>query len=81
MLRSGREGNDTEGSDGIDAVVVEDVDRWVRDQGDYHTARKRLDFLGTTLHSATGKVTKADGTLRALMSEMAVHHAQSSRFG
>ena len=31
---------------------------------------KELDFLGITIHTATGKVTKIDGALRALMGEM-----------
>lgn len=54
----------------FDAIVIEDLDRLSRDQGDYHTARKRLDFLGITIHTATGQVTRMDGALRALMSEM-----------
>ena len=53
----------------FDVIVAEDMDRIFRDQADYHNARKRLDFLGITLHTATGKVGTIDGTLRALMSE------------
>jgi site-specific DNA recombinase len=44
----------------FDVVVTEDMDRIFRDQADYHAARKELDFLGITIHSATGKVTKID---------------------
>jgi site-specific DNA recombinase len=48
----------------FDVVVAEDMDRIFRDQADYHAARKELDFLGITIHTATGKVTKIDGALR-----------------
>jgi site-specific DNA recombinase len=54
----------------FDVVVAEDMDRIFRDQADYHAARKERDFLGITIHTATGKVTKIDGALRALMGEM-----------
>ncbi|MFN3349467.1 recombinase family protein [Pseudorhodoplanes sp.] len=54
----------------FDAIIVEDIDRVARDQGDYHAARKRLDFLGITLHAASGVVGRLDGSLRALMGEM-----------
>ena len=37
---------------------------------DYHAARKQLDFLGIGIHTATGKVGRLDGALRALMGEM-----------
>jgi site-specific DNA recombinase len=58
----------------FDVIVAEDIDRISRDQGDWHTARKRLEFLGITVHTATGKVTKLDGALRALMGEMFVEN-------
>ena len=45
----------------FDVIVAEDVDRISRDQGDWHTARKRLDFLGIAIHTASGKVGKLDG--------------------
>jgi site-specific DNA recombinase len=54
----------------FDVLVAEDVDRISRDQGDYHTARKRLDFLGVEIHTLSGKVGRIDGSLRALMGEM-----------
>jgi site-specific DNA recombinase len=54
----------------FDVLVSEDVDRISRDQGDWHAARKRLDFLGIQIHTATGKVGKMDGAERALMGEM-----------
>lgn len=54
----------------FDVIVAEDIDRISRDQADYHAARKRLDFLGITIHTATGKVGRLDGALRALMGEM-----------
>jgi site-specific DNA recombinase len=54
----------------FDVLVAEDMDRVFRDQGDYHHARKRLDHHGITIHTATGKVGKLDGALRALMGEM-----------
>lgn len=56
----------------FDVLVAEDVDRVFRDQGDYHAARKRLDFLGIGVHTATGKVGKLEGSLRAMMGEMYV---------
>ncbi|WP_247456508.1 recombinase family protein [Bradyrhizobium sp. 166] len=54
----------------FDVLVIEDVDRLSRDQGDYHSARKRFDFLGINIHAAAGKVGKLDGALRALKGEM-----------
>src|SRR4051794_24809377 len=48
----------------------EAMDRIFRDQADYHEARKRLDFRRVTIHTASGKVGKLDGALRALMGEM-----------
>ena len=54
----------------FDIIVAEDMDRIFRDQGDYHAARKQLDFLGIGIHTATGKVGRLDGALRALMGEM-----------
>ncbi|WP_439400337.1 recombinase family protein (plasmid) [Bradyrhizobium sp. PMVTL-01] len=58
----------------FDVIVAEDMDRIFRDQADYHNARKRLDFLGITLHTATGKVGTIDGALRALMSEQFIEN-------
>lgn len=58
----------------FDVIVAEDMDRVFRDQSDYHAARKRLDFLGITFHTATGKVTKIDGALRALMGELFIEN-------
>jgi site-specific DNA recombinase len=54
----------------FDVLVTEDMDRVFRDQGDYHYARKRLDHHGITIHTAAGKVSKLEGSLRALMGEM-----------
>ena len=54
----------------FDVLVAEDIDRISRDQGDWHAARKRLEFLGIAVHTATGKVTKIDGALRALMGDV-----------
>ena len=54
----------------FNVLVAEDMDRVFRDQGDYHHARKRLDHHGIAIHTATGKVGKLDGALRALMGEM-----------
>ncbi|MBR1300594.1 recombinase family protein [Bradyrhizobium sp. AUGA SZCCT0042] len=58
----------------FDVIVAEDMDRIFRDQADYHNARKRLDYLGITLHTATGKVGTIDGALRALMSEQFIEN-------
>jgi site-specific DNA recombinase len=58
----------------FDVIVFEDLDRVFRDQADYHTARKQLDFLGIAIHSVTGKVGKMDGAMRALMSEMFIEN-------
>ena len=51
-------------------IVAEDIDRLIRDQGDYHAARKRLDFAGVAIHTLAGRVNKIEGSLRALTSEM-----------
>ncbi|EIG62292.1 recombinase family protein [Bradyrhizobium sp. WSM1253] len=58
----------------FDVIVAEDMDRIFRDQADYHNVRKRLDFLGITLHTATGKIGTIDGALRALMSEQFIEN-------
>ena len=58
----------------FDCLVAEDVDRISRDQGDWHAARKRLDFIGIITHTAGGKVGKLDGALRALMGEMFIEN-------
>jgi site-specific DNA recombinase len=58
----------------FDVIVAEDMDRLFRDQADYHTTRKHLDHLGVAIHTASGKVGKLDGALRALMSEMFVEN-------
>jgi site-specific DNA recombinase len=58
----------------FDVVVAEDVDRISHHQGDWHAARKRFDFLGIAVHTATGKVGKLDGALRALMGEMFIEN-------
>jgi site-specific DNA recombinase len=58
----------------FDVVVAEDIDRISRDQADYHTARKRLEFLGIAIHSAHGAVNRIDGSLRALMSELFIEN-------
>ena len=58
----------------FEVVVTEDMDRLFRDQADYHTVRKRLDHLGVSIHTASGKVGKLDGALRALMSEMFIEN-------
>jgi site-specific DNA recombinase len=58
----------------FDVIVAEDMDRLFRDQADYHTTRKHLDHLGVVIHTASGKVGKLDGALRALMSEMFVEN-------
>lgn len=54
----------------FDVLVTEDIDRLIRDQGDYHAARKRLDFAGVPIHTLAGRVGKIEGSLRALTSEM-----------
>ena len=58
----------------FDVIVAEDMDRLFRDQADYHTTRKRLDHIGVAIHTASGRVGKLDGALRALMSEMYVEN-------
>src|SRR5271165_6986223 len=58
----------------FDVIVAEDMDRLFRDQADYHVARKHLDHLGVSIHTASGKVGKLDGALRALMSEMYIEN-------
>jgi len=36
---------------GFEVLVAEDIDRISRDQGDWHTARKRLAFLGIAVQT------------------------------
>src|SRR5579871_435748 len=54
---------------GFDVLVSEDMDRIFRDKADYHNARKSFEYHGVPIHTATGKVGKLDGSLRALMGE------------
>ena len=58
----------------FDVIVAEDMDRLFRDQADYHNARKQLDFIGISIHTASGRVGRLDGSLRALMGEMFVEN-------
>ena len=58
----------------FDCILAEDMDRLFRDQADYHNARKHLDHIGVAIHTASGKVGKLDGALRALMSEMFIEN-------
>jgi site-specific DNA recombinase len=58
----------------FDVIVAEDMDRLFRDQADYHSTRKHLDHLGVAIHTASGKIGKLDGALRALMSEMYIEN-------
>jgi site-specific DNA recombinase len=58
----------------FDVIVAEDMDRLFRDQADYHVSRRHLDHLGIEIHTASGKVGKLDGALRALMSEMYIEN-------
>jgi len=53
----------------FDVVVAEDMDRFFATRPDYHAARKELDFLGITIHTATGS-DQDRCALRALMGEM-----------
>jgi site-specific DNA recombinase len=53
----------------FDLVLAEDVDRLVRDEADYHLARKRLTYWGVRIFTAHGgEVTAIEGSLRAMMS-------------
>lgn len=58
----------------FDVIVVEDMDRLFRNQADYHNSRERLDFLGIQIHTASGKIGRLDGSLRALMGEMFIEN-------
>jgi site-specific DNA recombinase len=58
----------------FDVIVAEDMDRVFRNQADYHTHRERLDFRNIEIHTASGKVGKLDGSLRALMGEMFIEN-------
>jgi site-specific DNA recombinase len=58
----------------FDVLLVEDLDRFSRDQGDYHAARKQLEFFGVQILTPGGKVTHIDGSLRALMGELYVEN-------
>jgi site-specific DNA recombinase len=55
----------------FECIIIEDVDRFARDQAGWHTARKRLDFLGVQIIDARGIIGRLDGSFRALMAE---HH-------
>ena len=62
----------------FDVIIAEDVDRISRNQADWHSARKRLDFLGIQIFTASGVVGSLDGSVRAMMAEhyienLAVH--------
>lgn len=53
----------------FDIVIAEDVDRISRDQADWHSARKRLEFCGVKIHTPGGAVGSLDGSVRAMMAE------------
>lgn len=58
----------------FDLLLAEDVDRISRDEADWHALRRDLEFLGIAIHTATGKVTRIDGSLRALMGAMYIEN-------
>jgi site-specific DNA recombinase len=58
----------------FDVLIVEDQDRLTRDQGDFHAARKVLDFFGIRLLTASGFVGGIDGSVRALLNELYVEN-------
>ena len=45
----------------FDVLLAEDVDRISREEAEWHTARRDLDFLGIAIHTASGKATRIDG--------------------
>ena len=58
----------------FDVLIVEDQDRLTRDQGDFHAARKILDFCGIRLLTANGFVGGIDGSVRALLNELYIEN-------
>jgi site-specific DNA recombinase len=58
----------------FDVLIVEDQDRLTRDQGDFHAARKILDFFGIRLLTASGFVGGIDGSVRALLNELYIEN-------
>jgi site-specific DNA recombinase len=58
----------------FDVLIVEDQDRLTRDQGDFHAARKVLDYFDIKLLTASGFVGGIDGSVRALLNEMYIEN-------
>lgn len=54
----------------FDVVVAEDIDRIARDEEDFHSARKRLDFEKISIHIISGVVGRLEGSMRAMMGAM-----------
>jgi site-specific DNA recombinase len=54
----------------FDIVIAEDIDRISRDQADYHTAVRKLEFLGIEIHTIAGRVGRIEGSVRALLAQM-----------
>lgn len=54
----------------FDGVMVEDLDRAFRDEADYHTARKHLEFFDIALYTPTGEISRIEGSIKALQSAM-----------
>ena len=66
----------------FDILITEDVDRISRDQADWHSARKRLEFCGVKIHTPGGVVGSLDGSVRAMMAEHFIENlAQHVRRG
>jgi len=42
----------------FDVIVAKGLDRLFRDQADYHTARKRFDFLGITIDESEAEIVR-----------------------
>ena len=42
----------------FDVIVAKGLDRLFRDQADYHTARKRFDFLGITIDESEADIVR-----------------------
>lgn len=58
----------------FDVIVVEDIDRLFRNEADFHAARQRLSFLGISIHTAQGVVSRIEGSLRAMMSALFIEN-------
>lgn len=54
----------------FNVIVVEHIDRLTRDEGDWQTLKRQLDYAGVKIHTASGIVGRVEGSVVAMVAAM-----------